>query len=69
MTEQKTIIPETTGERIVKGLKRQSKESKTMVELLLLLILLASGCAVGYSMGYHQALLDFNIIAGKVIIL
>jgi hypothetical protein len=69
MTEQETIIPETTGQRIVKALKKQSRSRKTLVAAGLLFIVLIAGYSVGYNSGYHQALVDFEIIVGRVMVL
>jgi ABC-type dipeptide/oligopeptide/nickel transport system permease subunit len=69
MTEQKTIIPETIGQKIVKGLKNKSKERKLIIAISILAIILVAGYATGYISGYHQALIDFNIIQGRVIVL
>jgi len=66
MTEQTTIIPELTGEKIVKRLKRQAKDKKLILAVMILGFVLIGGYATGYISGYHQALIDFKIIAGSV---
>jgi hypothetical protein len=69
MTEQKTIIPESTAEKIIKGIKRQSKSRKMLAAISIIFLVLIAGYMTGYNSGYHQALLDFNIIAGRMITL
>lgn len=64
--EQKTIIPETTGEKIVKSMKKRAKEKKFLLAVSLLLIFGILGYSLGYMQGYHEALIDFNIIVGQV---
>lgn len=66
----KKIIPETLEgckaelERIYRK-KRVSKKQLFVIGLILVAFL--GGFVIGDSAGYHQALIDFGIIAGTVI--
>jgi hypothetical protein len=69
MTKQETIIPESIGEKIVRGFKRETKSRKLFIAVSLLALCILAGYAFGYTEGYHSALVDFEIIAGRVITL
>lgn len=64
---QDVLIPESIGEKIVKGFKRETKSRKLIIAASLLAVCIIAGYAVGYNQGYHDALVQFNIIADKVI--
>ena len=59
---QETIIPESTGEKLTKMLKKEIKGRKFFIAFALLAIVLIAGYAVGYQSGYHDALIQFKII-------
>jgi hypothetical protein len=66
MTEQTTIIPESTGQKIVRCFKKEAKSRKVIIAMVLLAICIVAGYSVGYNEGYHTALIDFKIITGSV---
>ena len=60
---------QTAAERAKKEKKKERRDRERNATILLLVGVgcLVAGAALGYISGYHQALVDFGIIAGSLI--
>ena len=63
---QKTITEESIANKISRMLKKEIKSRKFIYVMMILAIALGAGYFVGYTLGYHDALVDFNIIQATI---